>query len=136
MKLLSYQATHFSWAPFSQTIEDADIGHKGSVTDAAVFWLHIEKSDEEKDSRIFKKTLKHLKWIANNKSLKTIILHSFAHLGGDTANAEYARLFLNRMQERLENTGYSVQTTPFGWFCSWELAVYGDSMAKVFKDIQ
>lgn len=135
MKILSYQAKHFSWAPHSQTIETADPSSSGSVEDAAVFWLHIETSDELDDSRIFKKTLKHIKWIANKKSLKTIVLHSFAHLGGETATAEYAREFLNRMTDRLKNTGYIVNQTPFGWFCAWELSVYGDSMAKVFRTI-
>ena len=136
MKILSYQAKHFSWEAHSQTLESADEGASGSVNEAAVFWLHVESTDELDDPRVFKKTLKHIKWIANNKKLKTIVLHSFAHLGGNTASSSYARDFLNRMKVRLENTGYLVEQTPFGWFCGWELSVYGDSMAKVFRTIE
>ena len=28
-----------------------------------------------------------------------------------------------------------VATTPFGWFCEWDLAVYGESLAKVWKEV-
>ena len=35
----------------------------------------------------------------------------------------------------LGNTGYRVWQTPFGYFCEWDLAVYGDSLAKVFKEL-
>ena len=136
MKILSYQVKRFCWATHSQTLDDADPEASGEIQEGAVFWLHIEESDEADDARIFKKTLKHIKWIANNKSLKSIVLHSFAHLGGQTATASYARHFLNRMSERLKNTGYSVHQTPFGWFCSWDISVYGDSMAKVFRSFE
>ncbi|MGC6510514.1 MAG: threonyl-tRNA synthetase editing domain-containing protein [Myxococcota bacterium] len=133
MKLLSYQAKTFSWSAHSQTLEEAAPSSSGQVSEAAVIWLHVERNDIGDDSRIFKKTLKHIKWIANNKSLKTIVLHSFAHLGGDTAEPDDAHAFLERLNTRLTNTGYEVKQTPFGWFCAWDLSIYGDSMAKVFK---
>ncbi len=40
---------------------------------------------------------------------------------------------MNELDERLTSTGYSVKQTPFGWFCAWDLKVYGESMAKVWK---
>ena len=80
-------------------------------------------------------TLKHVKWIANNRALRTVVLHSFAHLGGVNASPEFARALMDELQERLSTTGYAVHQTPFGWFCSWDLAVYGDSLAKVYKEI-
>ena len=32
--------------------------------------------------------------------------------------------------------GYSLLQTPFGYFFSWDLKVYGESLAKVFKNKQ
>ena len=133
MKILSYQAKAFSWSGHHQTLTDAAPNSSGHVTEAAVIWLHIEKNDSADEGKIFKKTLKHIKWIANNKSLKDVVLHSFAHLGGDTAEPAFAKDFIERMAMRLESTGYHVHQTPFGWFCAWNLSIYGDSMAKVFK---
>jgi hypothetical protein len=63
------------------------------------------------------------------------VLHSFTHLSGSTATPEFAQNHLNRLDERLSNTGYRVWQTPFGYFCEWDLAVYGDSLAKVFKEL-
>lgn len=133
MKILSYQAKTFAWTAHSQTLPDADAASNGQVEEAAVIWLHVEQSDKAEDARSFKKTLKHIKWVANNKSLRCIVLHSFAHLGGDTAEADFARDFIKRLSERLISTGYTVHQTPFGWFCEWNLSIYGDSMAKIFR---
>ena len=35
---------------------------------------------------------------------------------------------------RLKNTGYTVWCTPFGYLCEWDLSVYGESLARVFKE--
>jgi hypothetical protein len=36
----------------------------------------------------------------------------------------------------LSETGYKVSNTPFGYFCEWDLEVFGDSLAKVWKEIR
>jgi hypothetical protein len=81
------------------------------------------------------KTLKNIKWLANKRGLKNIVLHSFTHLSNSTASPDYAHGFLEGAAERLRGTGYHVWLTPFGYFCEWELAVYGESLAKVFKSL-
>ena len=133
MKILSFQAEHFSWEPFSKTIDDADEGTSGSESDVAVFWLHVEKKDQLNHRRTLKYTTKHIKWVANKRNLKNIVLHSFSHLGGETSDASYARGFFRDVKAKLEQR-YNVKCTPFGWFCAWSIKVYGESMAKVFKE--
>ena len=39
------------------------------------------------------------------------------------------------LAERLRGTGYEVKITPFGYFCEWDLSVYGESLAKVWKEV-
>lgn len=138
MKILAFQATHFRWKTFSKTLEDADPGDvDDGMTDAVVAFLHIEAKDEPEERRksVFGQTLKHLKWLANKRQLRNVVLHSFTHLGGENASPAFARDFLSEMAARLESTAYAVKRTPFGWFCSWELGVHGDSLAKVWKEI-
>jgi threonyl-tRNA synthetase editing subunit len=137
MKILAFQATHFRWKTFSKTLEDADPGEvDDGVEDAVVAFVHLESRDEPEARRktVFTHTLKHLKWLANKRSMKHVVLHSFTHLGEDNASPAFARAFLVELAGRLESTGYVVKRTPFGWFCSWELGVYGDSLAKVWKE--
>ena len=141
MKLLTFQARHFGWQRAERSLPDApDLPGEAEprrVADAVVCFLHAEAGDEgeAERKRAFRATLKHLKWLANKRDLGTIVLHSFAHLGGANAAPEFTRTFLAELAARLEATGYAVHQTPFGWFCAWDIAVGGESLAKVWKEI-
>ena len=134
MKLLMFEAKRFWWKSFSKTLEDVPQVHvEETVTDAVVIFLHAEEEDEAKGNKLLTKTLKNVKWLANKRGLKNIVLHSFTHLSDSTASSDYAQAFLESAAERLRGTGYRVWLTPFGYFCEWDLSVYGESLAKVFK---
>lgn len=135
MKLLTFQAKHFRWRPYSKTLPEAPEAHEErEFTKTVVVFLEVEKADEDNPS-VMRQAAKHVKWLANKKQLKRVVLHSFSHLGGDTAPPEVADTFLRELTQRLENTGYEVERTPFGYFCEWDISVYGDSLAKVWKQI-
>lgn len=138
MKLLCFQAKHFRWKTYSKTlVELADQDVDEQVADAIVIFVHAEKSDEEADKKpsVLRQTLKHIKWLANKRDFKNIVIHSFTHLGGETAAPDFAEALIKAVAERLRENTYTVWTTPFGYFCEWDLSVYGDSLAKVWKDI-
>ncbi len=135
MRVLTFLARSFAWQPFSQTLPDAPPAQAGQVTDAVVAFIHVEVQDQADRARAFRHLLKHLKWLANKKGFRHIVLHSFTHLGGESADPDFAHALLLDLAERLENTGYQVAITPFGYFCSWQLDVYGESLAKVYKAI-
>jgi hypothetical protein len=138
LRLLSFQASRFAWTPSSRTLESAlEEESAGEVADAVVLFLHVVARDQdpEREASVFKKTLKHTKWIANKRGLENVVLHSFAHLGGENADPAFAKALFDRLAARLEKTGYTVRQTPFGWFSAWEISVYGESMAKVYKEI-
>jgi bisphosphoglycerate-independent phosphoglycerate mutase (AlkP superfamily) len=84
---------------------------------------------------VFRKTLKNVKWLANKRGLRHVVLHSFTHLGGENAEPEFAEAFIAELAERLRATGYAVWVTPFGYFNEWELSVYGESLGKVWKEL-
>jgi hypothetical protein len=136
MKLLTFQAKRFWWRSFSKTLQDAeDVTVEQEVFDAVVAFYQIEAADAENQASAFRQTLKHLKWLANKRELRTIVLHSFAHLGGDNAEPDFARQLTEELAARLRETGYTVWITPFGYFNEWDLSVYGESLAKVWKQI-
>ena len=136
MKILTFQARRFWWRSYSKTLEDVeDEQVEDEATEAVVAFLHIEARDEPDRSRVFRHVLKHLKWLANKREMRTAVLHSFTHLGGENADPAFARAFMEELAERLGDTGYDVKLTPFGWFCEWELSVYGESLAKVWKEV-
>lgn len=138
MKLLCFQAKRFRWKTHSKTLPEApDRDVEEEATEAVVVFIHAEQSDAAPARRasILRQSLKHVKWLANKRGLKNIVLHSFTHLGGETAEPALAESLIHEAADRLRETGYHVWTTPFGYFCEWDLSVYGESLAKVWKEI-
>ena len=139
MKLLCFQAKRFRWKTHSKTLPEAPAQDVDQTVEATlVVFIHAEArdADEERKTSVQRQTLKHIKWLANKRKLNNIVLHSFAHLGGETAPPAYAEAFITTLAERLRETGYKVWITPFGYFCEWDLSVYGESLAKVWKEIR
>jgi hypothetical protein len=138
LRLLCFQACRFRWKSFEKSLDDAeDVDVDEEVADAVVVFLHAEQRDQgpERRGSVFKQTLKHVKWLAGKRGLGNVVLHSFAHLGGESSPPGFTREFMDELARRLSSTGYRVRATPFGWFCSWELSVHGESLAKVWKEI-
>lgn len=138
MKLLTFQARRFWWKSHVRTLDDVEEQDvEDELRDAVVVFIHAEEHDAAEDRRasVFRKTLKHIKWLANKRDLKAVALHSFTHLGGKNAEPAYAQELIESLRDRLASTGYEVKTTPFGHFCEWSLDVFGESLAKVWKEI-
>ena len=139
MKLLCFQAKRFRWKTHSKTLPDVpDREVDQEVTETLVVFVHAEAFDgaDDRSTSVMRQSLKHIKWLANKRALKNVVLHSFTHLGGDTALPAFAESFINMAADRLRETGYQVWTTPFGYFCEWDLSVHGESLAKVWKEIR
>jgi len=138
VRLLCFQAKRFRWKTHSKTLPDVpDQDVDEEMQETVVVFVHAEASDDEEARRgaVLRQSLKHIKWLANKRNLRNIVLHSFAHLGGQTAPPNTAELFINTLAQRLRETGYEVKITPFGYFYEWDLSVYGESLAKVWKEI-
>jgi hypothetical protein len=138
MKLLCFQAKRFRWQTYAKTLPDVpDQRIDQEVEEAVIVFIHAEGADAapERAPSVLRQSVKHIKWLANKRSMRNLVLHSFAHLGGAGAEPEFAGSLIEELARRLTEGGYQVATTPFGYFCEWDLSVYGDSLAKVWKEI-
>jgi hypothetical protein len=143
MRLLCFQARRFGWRSFERTLDEvggeplATAHVEDELLECVVVFAHAEREDEPEDAckRAFQRALKHVKWLCNKRELKNVVLHSFTHLGAVSAEPAFARDFLDRLADRLRATGYEVRCTPFGHLCEWNLDVYGESLAKVYKQL-
>jgi hypothetical protein len=136
MKLLMFQGERFRYRSFLKTVPvmpDQDVDEE--VTEVAVIFVHAEAEDEPRRDKVLATALKNIKWLANKRGLRNVVLHSFTHLSSSKAAPEFAHAFLEKLGDKLTATGYSVRLTPFGYTCAWELSVYGETIAKVFKEI-
>lgn len=136
MKMLMFLAKQFTFRPFEKTLPEAgDGGEPAALADAAIVFVHAEPQDEADPAGLETKFVKNVKWIAGKRDFRTVALHSFTHLADASASPQFAEAFLQSAAVRLRNTGYQVVITPFGWVCEWDLSVFGESLAKVFKSL-
>lgn len=125
----------FSYKPTIKTIEAMpDFSEGKEYENVQTAFIQVEKEDEEKESEVKKKLLKNLKWIAGKNNTKHIILHSFAHLSESKASPEFSKALFDNVDERLTNSGFTVEQTPFGYFLDLNVEAPGFSLARVFKE--
>jgi len=136
MKLLMFYAPSFWFKPFKKTLETVP-DHQGeaAVENAVIVFYHGETEDVERRKKVLTKALKNIKWLAGKFGTKTVLLHSFGHLSTSKAPPEFTAELIAEVIERLNNNGYTVETTPFGYLNEWKIHVAGESLAKVFKEI-
>lgn len=129
--------THEYWLqPYEKNLEEAADTHEEiSMKECIVALVHVEPRDLETAGKTTTKALKHLKWLARKSDTENIVLHSFAHLAGESAAPKEAQSFLEDIRTRLTSSGFTVCSSPFGYFNEFKLHVAGPSLAKVFVDI-
>jgi hypothetical protein len=136
MKLQMFLARQFAYRPYEKILPEAgEGGDEVRVSDAVVVFVHSEPQDELHSGGLETKFVKNVKWLAGKRDYKNVVLHSFTHLAETSASPQFAEAFLQGAAGRLRNTGYQVWLTPFGWVGEWDLSVYGESLAKVFKSL-
>lgn len=135
MRTLLWYCEQFNWKPAMKTLDFAPDAEPGNYTDQIVAFVHIEPKDLLEGSSAEKKLLKNLKWLAKKWDNKSIILHSFTHLGEEKADPEQARELLSRMEQRLTNVGYQVVQTPYGYFLDLDMQAKGHPLARIYKEL-
>ena len=91
--------------------------------------------DVEREKSVLSKLVKNIKWLSGKLETKTVVLHSFAHLSESKAPPEFVQKLFDKVQKKLENTGYQVSQTPFGYFLDLDIQAPGFSLARVFKNL-
>ncbi len=134
MRVLFWFCEHFAWKPSMKTLDTADEAEADSWEGTAAAFVHVESKDVEEGSGSETKLVKNAKWLARKWEVKRIVLHSFAHLGEEKGDPEKARDLLNRAQDRLENAGYDVKQTPYGYFFDIEIKAPGKPLARIYKE--
>jgi len=135
MKLLMFYTKEWWYKTASKTLEHVPAEDKEeTMTGAVVIFFHCEAEDEEKYPGVVQKCIKNAKWLAGKFDTKNVVLHSFNHLSSSKSSPEFAKALLDEVRQRLENTGFTLMVTPFGYFNEFRMHVAGDSLAKVFKE--
>jgi hypothetical protein len=136
MKLLLFYAPSFWFKTYQKVLEQVpDQDLEADCQHAIVVFYHVEAEDLKRSAKVLTKFIKNIKWLSGKFDSKSVVLHSFNHLSGSKAPADFADELIQQARDRLERSGYSVTVTPFGYLNEWKLHVAGESLAKVFKEI-
>jgi threonyl-tRNA synthetase len=73
--------------------------------------------------------------VAAQLGVKSVVLHSFAHLFTELAAPAIARDILNETQARLEARDFAVQQSAFGWFNRLEMRAKGHPLSRVARQV-
>jgi hypothetical protein len=135
MKILLLYASDYWLRPFEKNLPEApNASDELQTQNAVVALIHAEEKDQTDAGSVVTKAIKNIKWLARKFDTNQIVLHSFAHLSGSKAEPIFAEQLLQQMAERLRQVGFSVATTPFGYFNEFRVHVDGPSLAKVFVE--
>ncbi|MCD6579594.1 hypothetical protein J7L48_08950 [bacterium] len=97
-------------------------------------FTHVESRDEEFLDKSTTKYIKNIKWFAGKFNKPKIILHSFAHLSKDKAYPKIAKILFDNAEDRLKNSGFDVEQTPFGFVLNFSLKMDDTPLARYFKE--
>jgi len=134
MRVLFWYCDRFDWTPAIKTLPEVPDAEPAENHDAVVAFVHIEPKDVEGGSTAETKLVKNAKWLARKWEITRVVLHSFTHLGQEKADPAQARALLDRSRERLQNAGYSVDQTPYGYFLDLAIKAPGHPLARIYKE--
>ena len=134
MRVLFWYCDHFDWTPAVKTLPEVPDAEPAENRDAVVAFVHIEPKDVQGGSTAETKLVKNAKWLARKWEITRVVLHSFTHLGQEKADPAEARALLDRSQKRLQNAGYSVDQTPYGYFLDLGIKAPGHPLARIYKE--
>lgn len=139
MKLLTFLARRFAWTPHEASAVAAleEAPRSGAMEECVVVFVHAERADEDEAlaASTVRRAVKHVQWLAKKRGVARCVLHSFTHLGGATSDPAFAKRWMDDVAGRLARKGFETAQTPFGHTCAWELAVHGEAIAKVWKEL-
>jgi hypothetical protein len=137
MRLLIWHVDHFASEPTERgrsSVADAQPPSVG-VEEALVVFVQAEKADEADPAGVAERAAEAIGRVAAQLKVKTVVLHSFAHLFGELSAPAVAREILDAAQARLEARGLAVSQTAFGWFNRLDMRAKGHPLSRQARQL-
>lgn len=101
--------------------------------ESLVVLASVEKKDEGDEAGVVTRAALELEKISKQTGVKTLVLHSFAHLFADLARPDAALYVLKSLEANLKEKGFTVHRTPFGWFNTLEMKAKGHPLSRIAR---
>jgi threonyl-tRNA synthetase editing subunit len=137
MRLLIWHVDHFASEPTERgrsKVSDAE-PPSVSVGEALVVFAQAEKADEADPEAVAERAAEAVGRVAAQLKVRTVVLHSFAHLFGELSDPAVARAILGGMEERLRSSELTVSQTAFGWFNRLDMRAKGHPLSRQARQL-
>jgi hypothetical protein len=105
------------------------------MSEGIVVFAAVEKGDEAEPEAVATRAAKAIAEVAGQLGVRTVVLHSFAHLFVELSNPATAQRVLATTQTRLEAEGHNVAQTAFGWFNRLDMQAKGHPLSRVARQV-
>jgi len=106
-----------------------------SVGEALLVFVSVEKNDPNNTDAVLDKTSNEIAALLQKIGVTTVVLHPFAHLFAELADAQLSVEILKLLEQRLNGRNLKVIRTPFGWFNELEIKAKGHPLSRVSRII-
>jgi threonyl-tRNA synthetase len=111
--------------------DEAEEGEWQKFENCLTIFCAVEASDEGQLSEIVKKATEEIKVVADRVKVQNIVLYPHAHIfPRKLAKPKFAVKILQALAPALQEQGFSVHQTPFGWYKAFKLECYGHPLAE------
>lgn len=137
MRLLIWHVDAFAADPTERgrsKIADAE-PRPVAIGQGLVVFAATEKADEAEPDAVAERAVAAIADVAGRLGERTVVLHSFSHLFVELSSPAVSRAIFDRAQRLLEDRGYTVAQTAFGWFNRLEIKAKGHPLSRVARQV-
>jgi threonyl-tRNA synthetase len=130
---LAYKATE----PVKISVrDDAEPDEWKEHPNCLTVFCAVEASDEGRLSEISKQAADELQLVAERVKVDNIVLYPHAHIfARKLARPKFAVRMLQTLVNELNQRGFAVHQTPFGWYKAFKLECFGHPLAESGRTI-
>jgi len=131
---LAYKATE----PVKISVrEDADEDEWKEVENCLTVFCAVEATDEGRLSEITQKAADEIQLVADRVKVKNVVLYPHAHIfPRKLGRPKFAIRILQELSAELEQRGFTVSRTPFGWYKAFKLECFGHPLSESGRTIE
>jgi threonyl-tRNA synthetase len=140
MRLLLLHCENFEYSVREQAIKKPEelneTNKTGKFQNVLVAFSTVEKEDEANPDDVATKAAQSIAEVAKSVKTSRILVYPYAHLSSSLASPEISIPTLRELASKLQENGYEIHRSPFGWYKSFNLRCLGHPLSELSRTIR
>ena len=139
MRLLLLHCDSFEYSVRQEAIkntEPIEDNKAGKFENVLVAFCTVEKEDESNPAEVETRVAESIAEVARSVKTDRILIYPYAHLSSSLASPAAAIPVLQRTSANLQNMGFDVHRSPFGYYKSFSLHCLGHPLSELSRTIR